>query len=80
MLQPDAVYVLKAHEPVYSLTFLNQQLLAGKKNGNVALYCLSVSSSSSMFSYIAYKMFLRVIFLMACLRLLFLVTTFQLRT
>lgn len=43
MLQPDAVYVLKAQEPVYSVTFLNQQLQVGKKNGNIAIYCLSVS-------------------------------------
>lgn len=42
MLQPDAVFVLKAHEPVYSVTFLSQQLEVGKRNGNIAVYCLSV--------------------------------------
>jgi hypothetical protein len=44
MLQPDAVYVLKTGGiAAYSVTFLNQQLQVGKKNGNIAVYCLSVS-------------------------------------
>lgn len=43
MLQPDAVYVLKSTEPSHSVTFMNQQLLVGKKSGNIAVYCLSVS-------------------------------------
>jgi len=41
MLQPDATYILKSQEPAYSVTFLNQQLQVGKKNGNIAVYCLS---------------------------------------
>lgn len=43
MLQPDSVYVLKAHDPVHSVHFQNQQLLVGTKAGRVKIFCLSVS-------------------------------------
>ena len=43
MLQPDAVYVLKANEPGFSVNFFNQQLQVGLKNGSIKVFCLSVS-------------------------------------
>lgn len=52
MLQPDSAAVLKAQEPVHSVTFMSQQLQAGKRNGNIAVFCLSVSRPRVFFLYV----------------------------